>query len=233
MTTNLRSFFITLAAFIFLWQVTAVGAKAAPRLYLEPSSGDFNVNDSFDVSVMIDTNNEEAMATDVVISFDQNKLEVNQVNPGDFFSGFDYNLEASNGKLTIFSFSEQTLVTNSGVGEIAVINFKAVAEGTATVSFLCEEGVEADSSIWDADGNDIIDCAASGSGSYQIGGSQEDEEEEDEEEQVEEDNGEEDSAPEEPTPTPSELPDAGVNAPLIIAGFSGIIMLLLSTLLAL
>jgi hypothetical protein len=214
---------LPIIVFVFIWHASAVGAKAGPRLYFEPSEGNYNVGDNFDVVVQIDTGDKEAMAADALISFDQNKLKVNQVSAGDFFSGFDYNIENANGKLTIYSFSEQALVTNSGVGEIATISFEATAEGTASVSFLCESGVDTDSAIWDQQGNDLIDCAACGSGSYVIGAGEPEPTEE----------PQPTSAPEEPTPTPSELPETGIETPLLIAALGGGIMLLFSWVLAL
>jgi hypothetical protein len=211
---------------VFIWHASAVGAKAGPRLYFEPSEGNYNVGDSFDVVVQIDTGDKEAMAADALISFDQNKLKVNRVSLGSFFSGFDYNIENANGKLTIYSFSEQALVTNSGVGEIATISFEATAEGTASVSFLCESGVDTDSAIWDQQGNDLIDCAACGSGSYTIGESAEPINTPAEATNTPQPINT--TAPDQPTSTPSSLPETGIETPLLIAVLAGGIMLLFS-----
>lgn len=231
MARLLKKIGLAIVGLVFLWQAGSVIAQAGPRLYFQPASGNYNVGDSFDVVVKIDTGEKEAMAADALISFDQNKLKVNKVTAGDFFSGFDYNIENSNGKLTIYAFSEQALVTNSGVGDIATITFEATGEGTASVTFLCEPGVDTDSAIWDQQGNDLIDCAACGSGSYEIG------------EGLSPTNTPSaeatdtpvptnTTAPEAPTPTPSTLPETGIETPLLIALFGGAIMLLLSRALA-
>ncbi len=219
----LRKVIFPLVVFIGLWQVGAVSASAGPRLHFQPDSGNYNVGDNFDVVVKIDTGDKEAMAVDALVSFDQNKLEVNQVSTGDFFPGFDYNIENSNGKLTIYSFSEQALMTKSGVGDIATITFEATAEGTAETTFLCQSGVDTDSAIWDQQGNDLIDCAACGSGSYTIGKTT----------TANTPTPEPTTAPEAPTPTPSSLPETGIETPLIIAALGGGIMLLFSWMLAL
>jgi hypothetical protein len=204
-----------------LFAISASAVSAAPRLYFEPASGSYTVGDTFDVVVEIDVGEDEAMAADAIISFDSTKLKVNQVVNGDFFPGFNFNPENSNGKLTIYAFSEQTLQTKTGEGELATITFEAEANGDASVSFLCEEGNDTDSAIWDAQGNDLIDCASNGSGTYTIGGT----------------GGATsptptDSAPDSPTATPSELPETGMETPLIIMGLGGIIVLLLSTVMA-
>jgi len=212
--------------FLCVFSLGARAAKAGPRLFFDPASGSYSNGSEFSVKVKIDTGNKEAMAADALVNFDKTKLTVSQVEDGGFFSGFDYNIENDNGRLTIYSFSEQALQARSGVGELATITFKATADGTAAVSFLCQAGSDTDSAIWDAQGNDLIDCAANGSGSYTIG------------------NGgtagptntpaptsapeAPTSAPEAPTPTASQLPETGIETPLLITLLGGGIMLLLS-----
>ncbi len=217
---------------LFLFLALFVGpirAGAGPRLYLDPSSSSPANSSEFDVLVEIDPGNKEAMAADALINFDNSRLEVKQVADGGYFSGFDYNIENDNGRMTIYSFSTQALQTKSEVGTLATITFKAIAEGPASVSFLCQSGNDSDSAIWDAQGNDLIDCAANGSGTYTIGSGA----------------GEPTtvpttapttaptSVPGEPTATPSQLPETGIETPLLISLLGGGIMVLLGTLMAL
>jgi len=238
---------LTLVVFLFLLQLGVVRAEAGPRLFLNPSSGNYSVGQTIQVKLKIDTGSKEAMAADALMSFDQNKLKVNQVSQGDFFSGFDYNIENSNGKLTIYSFSEQALVTNSGEGEIATIIFEATGQGTASVSFLCESGVDTDSAIWDPQGNDLIDCAACGSGSYEIGGDGPTSTPVPEATNTPVPGATNTPTPEatsttaptntpvsgQPTATPTALPDTGIETPLLITLVGGGTLLLLSWVLAL
>ena len=207
-----RLFSLSGLFFLCVFCLGARAAKAGPRLFFDPASGNYSNGSEFSVKVKIDTGNKEAMAADALVNFDKTKLMVSQVEDGGFFSGFDYNIENDNGRLTIYSFSEQALQARSGVGELATITFKATAEGTAAVSFLCQAGSDTDAAIWDAQGNDLIDCAANGGGSYTVG------------------NGEPvpTSAPEAPTPTPSQLPETGIETPFLITLLGGGIMLLLS-----
>ncbi len=230
MNRILRKFIFPLTVFIFLWYGSTVSARANPRLYFEPATGSYNTGDAFNIVVKIDTSDEEAMATDALISFDQNKLKVNQVTSGQFFSGFNYNIENSNGRLTIYSYSEQALVTRSGVGDIATVSFEATAEGTAAMSFLCEAGNDTDTGIWDQGGNDIVNCGACGSGSYTIGGQAPTATPEPEAPTA---TPEPEAPPEAPTPAPEALPDTGIETPLIMVALGGGIMLLFSWLLAL
>jgi len=210
--------FLTGLFFLSVFVLGVQAAKAGPRLFFDPASGNYSNGAEFSVKVEIDTGNKEAMAADALVNFDKTKLTVSQVVGGGFFSGFDYNIENDNGRLTIYSFSEQALQTRTGVGELATITFKATAEGTAVVSFLCQAGNDTDSAIWDAQGNDLIDCAANGSGSYTIGGGGE---------PVPTSVPEPTSAPEAPTPTASQLPETGIETPFLITLLGGGIMLLL------
>ncbi len=221
-----RKVVFTVIFFIGLWQAGTVFAQAGPRLYFQPSSGNYEVGETFDILVKIDTGDKESMAADALISFDESRLKVNEVVEGDFFSGFDYNIENNNGKLTIYLFSEQALVTNSGQGDIATVTFEATAEGTASTSFLCESGVDTDSAIWDQQGNDLIDCAACGSGSYTIGESAQPTNTPAEATNTPAPTST--TAPDQPTSTPSSLPETGIETPIMIAVIGGGLMLLFS-----
>lgn len=211
--------------FLLLLKVGAVQAQAGARLSLSPASGSYSNGDQFVVSVNVDTAGQDAMAVDALINFDSTRLEAKTVTKGDFFGGFDYKIDASSGRITIYSFSEQTLQTKSGTGTVATITFAAKAVGTASVSFLCQAGGDTDSAIWNASANDLIDCPSNGSGSYTIGSG----------------GGTTaptatrtpttTSAPGAPTATPSQLPATGIDAPLVLLLTGGSLMLLLGVLL--
>ncbi len=228
---------------LFLAIVATKGVEAGPRLYFDPSSGNYDVGAEFQVKVKIDTDQQEAMASDALINFDSSKLTIVRVSKGDFFSGFDYNIDADNGRLTIYAFSEQALQTKSGTGDLAIITLRTNDSGAATLSFLCQAGNDADSAIWDAQGNDLIDCAANGSANFTIGGGGTGAEPTTAPSPTPAsggDNGggeaavptpvptETSTPPEAATPTPSQLPETGFEAPLVVLGLTGGIMLLLS-----
>lgn len=213
--------------FLFLFSLGAGAVGAGPRLYLDPASGTFNNGSEFNVAVKVDPSSREIMAVDALLSFDSTKLEAKEVIDGKYFSGFDYNIENGNGRLTIYSFSTQTLQTKSQAGTVATVTFKTKAEGSASVSFLCQAGNDSDSAIWDSEANDLIDCASNGSGNYTIGAGS---------------SGETPTtaptsgpttAPEAPTSTPSTLPETGIETPLLISLLGGGIMVLLGVLIAL
>jgi len=163
----LIAFFFLLTAFF----VDGKDALAGPRLYFEPATGSYDNGEEFTVVLKIDTNGEEVRAADGIINFDNTRLEVKTVTKADdpFFPDMTYNIAADDGRLSIFSFETEALGSASGSGSLAKITFKAIAEGTASVSLLCQSGDDTDSGIWSSS-DDIIDCASNGSGSYLIGG---------------------------------------------------------------
>jgi len=228
--TKMKRIFLTVFFLVSLFQITTVSARAAARLYFSPASDEVETGSDLTVVVKIDLATEEAMAADALINFDSSKLRVKQVTSGDFFSGFDYNIEADNGRLTIYSFSEQALQTKTGTGNLATIIFETLDDGTAATSFLCQIGNDTDSAIWDSSGNDLIDCGSNGSGSYVItegstgtGGT----EEPTSTPAMTSTPTPTSSAPGEPTATPSSLPETGIETPLLVLGLTGLIVLLL------
>jgi len=215
-----KKIFLIILPILFISLVNPAKAQAGARLYFEPASGTSAVGEEFSVSVKIDPANNDVVAVDAIINFDFSKLEVVEVEEETYFrdatvgtaQGFAYNIENSTGRISIYSFANVPNFSVNTPGTIATIKFKGKAAGTASVTFLCEAGNNGDSSIWDSEGNDLLDCAAVGSGSYTIGGD------------------EPASTPTpvptgstEPTATPtsSTLPETGVIGPLVLGVFFG------------
>jgi len=221
---------LSLALFFLIFSVSAEAVSAAPRLYLDPTEGSYNVNGSFEVVVNINTDGQTIVATDALINYDSSKLQVDGVSAGDFFG--DVTSDVSGGRISIYATPKTALSGKSGSGVVATISFSAIGAGTASVSFLCEAGSDLDSNIWSEDFNDVIGCASNGSGSYTIGS----------------DLGGEETTPtpttaagaatstltptssastSTATPTPSELPETGFDVPIAVLMLGGVIMLLL------
>jgi len=218
-------FFLFLGLFLML---PVKAASAAGRFYLEPASGTYSSGEEFDVAVWVDPGGGEAVAIDGLIGFDTTRLEVVSVTEEAFFTqagvgtnqGFSYTTDADNGRITIYSFATIGNFSVTTAGKIATIKFKAVSEGTATASFVCQSGGEDDSSIWDSKQADLVDCPSNGSGSYTISAAG---------------GGASptstptpttaSSAPDSPTATPSQLPETGIETPLIIVMIGGLVIL--------
>lgn len=206
----------------------AQAVSAAGRLYLDPATGSYSVGDQFDISVMADPGTSQIVAIDGLINYDNTRLEVVDVkevvyfkNDAGTYQGFSYNVDADTGRISIYSFATIGNFSMTSEGEIATITLKAVTEGEATASFVCQTGSSEDSSMWDTASEDSIDCGSNGSGTYIIGAA----------------TGPtstpantptptaSSTAPDSPTATPSELPQSGVELPLLMVLLGGGLLL--------
>lgn len=210
------------------------GAKAAyaARLYLEPATGTYDNGSEFSVKVKIDRGTESVTAADAILNFDATRLEVKTIAEGGFFEEMSSTFSNTEGKISIWTFQTVAISTpTQTTGDLATITFKTKAVGTASVSFVCQTGLDTDSSVWSPTGDDLISCAANGSGSYTVGAAA---------------SGGTTAPTSTPaptattaagsntnTPTPSQLPATGVDTPLLIFAVSGGIILLLGLLTAL
>jgi len=232
---------IPLVLFFLIFSISTEAVSAAPRLYLDPAEGSYDVNSSFEVEVNINTDGQSVVAVDAIINYDAAKLRVDSISDGGadhFFS--DVSSDVSDGRISIYATPATALSEKTGTGMIARVSFTAIETGTASVSFLCETGSDLmDSNIWTIEGNDVIGCASNGSGSYTIGSG----------------SGGETTLTSTPTPTPttsaettltptstptisssltstatptpSELPETGFDVPIAVLMLGGVIMLLL------
>jgi len=196
----------------------------AARLFLDPATSTVSSGEQFNVQVKVDPAGSGVVAIDAVVSFDATKLEAVDVQEVTYFKdetvgtaeGFTYNIENEAGKVYIYSFANVPNFSVSTVGAIATIKFRAKATGTATATFVCQAGEKNDSSVWDKDGNDLLDCAAVGSGTYTIqegsGGTTEEQPTPEPTSSVS-------------TPTPTALPTTGIETPMSLTVLLGGILL--------
>jgi len=162
----------------FLLLSTKVVAAADPRLYFSPATGSYHVNDTFTVTMLIDSAGQVAGAADLVGTFDSTLLEITSIETA---TDMAFNKSVSGGscsnnstagwttgKFSSVCYSSITAGDQIAVGNLMVITFKAKAVGTATVSYVCD-GTPGDSNITQTTPiKDIIVCSANGSGSYTI-----------------------------------------------------------------
>ena len=157
---------------------TKVVAAADPRLYFSPATGSYHVNDTFTVTMMIDSGAMVAGAADLVGTFDPALLEVTSIETATDMAfnksvsggscSNNSTAEWATGKFSAVCYSSITAGDQITTGNLMVITFKAKAVGTATVGYTCD-GTSGDSNITQTTPiKDIIVCSANGSGSYTI-----------------------------------------------------------------
>lgn len=152
-------------------------ALAAVTFSLNPVSKTVSVNDTFDVSIVLDTAGQKISGGSAVLVYDPAKLQVVdanaglvgvQVTPGSIFTTATTNsVDAVSGKITLDY--GKTAGSFSSSGNFGSISFKAVAAGATSVSFvLGASGTSTSSAVYAAGANVL---AAANSGSYTISSS--------------------------------------------------------------
>jgi len=126
-----------------------LSAPADPIVYLDPDSTTVAVSDSFDVRLMINDEFDTFSNFQVVLRFDPNVVELSGVDEGSLYVSSGYQTffhveEESLGSWEIFEvifpFSSFVLAP----GELAVIHFRALAEGETPIEFLSEVVMDID-----------------------------------------------------------------------------------------
>jgi LPXTG-motif cell wall-anchored protein len=162
----------------FLLMSGNVVAAVDPNLSFSPATGAYNLNDTFTVTMLIDSAGQVAGAVDMIGTFDSTKLEITKIETATSMAfnktttggscSFNKQDEWPVGKFSASCNSSMTAGDEVVNGNLMVITFKAKAAGTAIVSYTCN-GQPSDSNIVQTTPiKDIIVCSANGSGSYTI-----------------------------------------------------------------
>lgn len=146
----------------------------AATFSLEPTSGSFAKDQTFQVKINIDTAGEQTTTAEALLIFDGNILDVSEVAYGSFYPQYFKNISPGKvyigGSVTVFNPVE----TKTGSGLFANITFKGKAAGSSTVRFDCTPGKTTDSNITKYttanDAPDILDCSKLTTGSYTVTG---------------------------------------------------------------
>lgn len=154
-------------SFILLFFLTPKEAKAA-SLSLSPATKNVIIGETFTVSVMLDTQGELTSGTDAIILYDAAKLSVVSAVLGDLYTNKVQEDSSTTGKVTFRATAPSGSPFN-GSGVLATVQFKAIADGNANVSFDFTLGSTVDSNVGKqgTEGEDILTSATGAT--YTIG----------------------------------------------------------------
>jgi hypothetical protein len=150
--------------FLFAFIRQAQAAQPGASLSFSPASESVMVGESFEVDVVLDTGGLETDGVDFLISYDETKLEAKNAVLGDLYDNKINEDVSQPGKIVLQAVSD---VGSSfvGTGEVATINFKAIAGGLAQVSFEMMGESTTDCNV-NSEGEDIL--ASVSNGAYTI-----------------------------------------------------------------
>lgn len=120
---------------------------------------------SFSLQVNIDAGSDEIRSTDIYLNFDSGYLQVESVNEGSFFPTVTSDTSTA-GQVYLAGMVDDPAVTKTGSGTLATVNFKALKDGSTTISLNCSSSkiVKAD-----IDATNILNCSQTVSVDVTIG----------------------------------------------------------------
>lgn len=136
---------------------------------LEPDNKIVKSGESFEVKLNIDTEGKETVLAETLVSFNNNILEVKEVNNGNFYPSLSKNI--SDGELYVGAYvSDINNNSRSGKGTMASITFAGKTQGSSPVKFKCLPASFSESNITAKDKGfpDIINCDKNISGLYTV-----------------------------------------------------------------
>lgn len=167
----LRIISIIIILFVFF----AATITQAATLSLSPVSGNYNVGESFNVSIILDTKGHDVSGVDIrYLNYDPSLIQVQdadsqksgvQITPGSLFPITIANLvKESEGKIE-FSQLTSGSTTYKGFGVLATISFKVLSAGTSSLVFDFRLGNTLDTNVA-LNGQDILSSVVNGSYSF-------------------------------------------------------------------
>ncbi len=111
---------------------TAPQSKGVVELMLDPADATATANQTFNISVKVDTKTETISAIDLHLNYDPNYLEATAVNPGTFLPVVLTPSKITSGGATIVV-AVNPSAPQKGIGIVAVATFKAKKSGMTKI----------------------------------------------------------------------------------------------------
>jgi len=147
-------FFVLFLGFGFWVLRFPKAAEAAASLSLSPATQTVEVNQTYNVGVMLNTGGSNTDAADVIINYDATKLTLETAALGDLYDNKLVTNTSVSGKVTLRASSSAGRYYN-GSGTFATLTFKGKAVGSASVTFDFTANSTTDSNVAYA-GSDIL-----------------------------------------------------------------------------
>lgn len=148
-------------AFVMMGMIS-VQAVSAASIQFSPQTTTVAPNSTFTVDVNVDPDTEQIAGTDIILLFDPQFLEIQSVSSESYFP--IVNNVPSTDKVKITAVVNNPGEYKSGVGTVSKVTFKALQEGTTTITVDCNLTDSETSKVVknDANATNIIDCSANG-----------------------------------------------------------------------
>lgn len=135
----------------------------AATFLFQPTATQVAPDNTFQVGIDVDAGAEQIAGTDIYLDYDQTYLEYQTTTDGDYFPQVE---EVSNpGRLYISGFVNTQGDYKTGSGRVTTVTFKALQEGTTTITIDCDPNQTDTSKIVQNDTavTNILECGTLGS----------------------------------------------------------------------
>jgi len=157
--------FLTLPSFLY--------ANLVEAAYLKFDQATATVANGalYQAQVILDAGTDQVTSTDIWVIYDATLLEAQLVTSGTFFPTVTNNI--TSGKIYIAGLIVDPGTYKTGSGTVATISFKALKNGTGTLTFDCRTDVSNSSKIIknDVNATNIITCSQNGTQTVTVGAS--------------------------------------------------------------
>ncbi len=155
-----------------LFGVASVGSVSAASLQFDPTTKSVTKGETFTIKLDIDAGTNEILATDIKGSYDKTLLDLVSIVNGTYFSTAGKIETETDGAFYYAGIVDDPGDFKTGTGTVAIATFKALSDGTATISYICtpgETGEDSNIANNDFDATDVINCAENGTSRITIG----------------------------------------------------------------
>jgi hypothetical protein len=150
-----------LIAFVLCIAVTAAVASDAEAAVLkfDPTSVTKNADETFDVDIIVDAEEEQISGTDAYIIFDSEIVEAQSVEAGTFFPAVNNSIETD--QVYINGVVTDSTDSKTGQGVLATVTFRMKSSQPGTMEFYCDLTQNDTSKIVknDINATNVIECA--------------------------------------------------------------------------
>ncbi len=155
---KLPGWFQKIALFIAVLAFPLVHAYAAASLSLSPTTENIPQNNTFTLTLSINTDTNSVTGSDVTLQYAPAGLQYVSATNGNFFPNMIPANDAGVGQLVLHGYVTNLSDAKTGSGSIATIVFKVIqSSGSSNISFVCT-GSGHDSNIVTVSGQNILGC---------------------------------------------------------------------------
>lgn len=169
MMNTLRNLLVGIFFCVPIYLFLLSSSAQAALLKFDQSTVTVSVGQTFQLQAIVDAQSDQITSTDMWITYDPTLVEAQTASPAAFFPAVTSNISA--GKTYVAGLITDPGSYKTGSGTVAVITFKALKDGTATLAYDCRTDASNSSKVIKnaVDPTNVIVCTQNGTSVVTIG----------------------------------------------------------------